>query len=436
MIRRIKISFCILSFLFLLTCGVIFGYRFIKLYFENKKNLSIEKNSLVKVIRDNNHENAKYKDINGEEYFIDDSNNNYLSYSNILWRIIRVNNDNSIVAISENSLTSLVFGQDVKYNESSISEWLNKNDNELSGILENNLNKVDEYLVKTKSCLDVVDEVDNSDCKDINEDSFLSLLSTRDLANAGKESYIINGEFFYLNNINSQSQVWHISDEGKLVLNNGLDIMGVRPVITIRPNVDYVSGNGSLEDPYKFEKESSLFGAYVKLDNDIWRVYQVNENEVRIALNDYLKVDGTTLSYRYSNNTSYHDDTVRGSIAYYLNHEFLDSLSYKDKIKEVNWSNGYYSKANNYDYKDTLKKVINSKVALLSIGYVNFNNLDNYFLMTSTASNGNLVYINLANQKLYTRSVQAEFNVIPTISIDKELLKKGNGTIDSPFEME
>ena len=47
---------------------------------------------------------------------------------------------------------------------------------------------------------------------------------------------------------------------------------------------------------------------------------------------------------------SFHDDYKVNTIAYYLNHNFLDTLSYKDKIKEVLWTNGYYSEANNYDY--------------------------------------------------------------------------------------
>ena len=93
-----------------------------------------------------------------------------------------------------------------------------------------------------------------------------------------------------------------------------------------------------------------MFRSYVKLDNQIWRIYQVNDTEVRLMLNDYLKVNNTELKYIYSNISSYHDDTKNGSIAYYLNKTFLNSLSYKSKIKEVSWTNGYYGAISNYDY--------------------------------------------------------------------------------------
>ena len=40
------------------------------------------------------------------------------------------------------------------------------------------------------------------------------------------------------------------------------------------------------------------------------------------------------------------------------------------------------------------------------------------------------------NKKLHTKNIQTKANVVPTISINKDLLTKGNGTINSPFEME
>ena len=47
-----------------------------------------------------------------------------------------------------------------------------------------------------------------------------------------------------------------------------------------------------------------------------------------------------------------------------------------------------------------------------------------------------MIYIINSNQKLYTKNIQNKLNVVPTISLDKDLLTKGNGTINSPYEME
>lgn len=430
--------FCFISFIFLLSCCIFYGTRFIKLYLENKEKLDVEKNTLVKVIRENNEESDTFKDINGSEYFINDSNNNYILYSNLLWRIIKINSDNSITIISDTSITSLAYGKSVTYQESYINKWLNSNDDEYSGILEKHLNKKETYLQKTPTCLDKINELDNNECENTSNDNYISLLSTSDFVNIGnKESYVINNEYFYLNNTNESLEPWYIDEEGKVTTNNGLDIIGIRPVITIKANIDYINGDGTKDNPYTIEKENGLFGSYVKLDNTLWRIYQVNETEVRLVLNDYLKVNNQNFEYIYSNISSYHNDYKQGSVAYYLNNTFLNTLSYKDKIKEVSWTNGYYGSNSNYDYKEALSNTINSKIALISIADIRLNNnLDDYLTLTGTKNKGSMIYTINSNGKVSVNNIQSKNYVIPTISIDKDLLTKGTGTYDSPLEME
>ena len=433
-----KKIFCFISFLFILSCCIFYGTRFIKLYLANKEQQSIEKNSLVKVIRENNTDNDKYKEINGINYFINDSNNNYLTYSNILWRIIKINNDNSITVISDSSLTSLAYGESINFTDSYINKWLNKSDNKYSGILEKHLNNKEVYLQKTNTCLDTVNELDNNDCENIINNNYLSLLTTSDFVNIGnKNSYVINNEYFYLNNTNEELKPWYIDNEGKITTTTGKDTYGVKPVITIKSNIDYISGDGTKDNPYKIEKENGLFGSYVKLDDQLWRIYQVNDEEVRLVLNDYLKKNNTPIEYIYSNNSSYHDDYKYGSIAYYLNHDFLNSLSYKDKIKEVSWTNGYYGSNSNYDYEQAINTTINTKVALISIGDIKLNNeLEDYFTLTGTKEKASTIYTIKSNQKLYTKSIQNKAYIVPAISLEKNLLTKGTGTYNNPLEME
>lgn len=428
--------FCFLSILFIVCCFAFYGTRFIKLYLENRKEEIIEKNSLVKELKNNNDKFELFKSVNGQNYFTGKADSNYLLFANILWRIIKVNDDNSLTAISNNALSYLAFGKTESYNESNIYNWLNTTNDENTGILEKALNK--EYLQKTSTCTSKLDELSNDPCKDIESDNYFSLLSVVDYLNIGsKDSYLVNDEYFYLNNLNNDNKVWYIDDEGNGKLGTGNDILGIRPVITIKANVDYVSGDGTIDKPYTIEKENSLFGSYVKLGNDIWRIYQVNDDNVRLMLNDYLKVNNNTLTYRYSYSNSYHNDTVSGSIAYYLNNTYLNSLSYKDKIKETKWTNGFYNSTTNYDYKNALKDKVDTKVAMMSIGDIYLNpELSNYFTMTGNANRGSMVYTITKDKKIYAKQVSSSSNIVPTISLDKKLLTKGNGTKESPFEME
>ena len=84
--------FNLISFMFLLACVIFYGGRFIKLYIENNK--VEETNSMAKDIKESNNENENFKNINGEYYFNGTDVNNSVSYSNLIWRIIKINTDN------------------------------------------------------------------------------------------------------------------------------------------------------------------------------------------------------------------------------------------------------------------------------------------------------------------------------------------------------
>ena len=428
--------FCFISFLFIFSCCIFYGTRFLKLFIENKKDEISEKNSLAKVLKESNEKNENFKSVNGQNYFTGDEEKNYLLFSNILWRIVKLNDDNSLTVISDKAITSLAFGKSESYIDSEIYNWLNKTDKEYSGILEKALNK--DYLQKTVTCASKIDELTNTPCTEENNDNYFTLLSVADYLNVGsKDSYLANEEYFYLSNMTTENKTWYIDDAGNGKIGTGNDIIGIRPVITIKANADYISGDGTKDNPYTIEKENSLFGSYVKLGDEVWRVYEINDTTLRLMLNDYLKVNGSNLTYRYSNSSSYHNDTASGSIAYYLNKDFLNSLSYKDKIKEIKWPNGYYNSTTDYDYTNALKAEVDTKVALMSVGNIFLNpDLYNYFTMTGSKEKASMVYIVTEDKRIYPRQIGSSVNVVPTISIDKSILTKGNGTKDSPFEME
>ena len=73
----------------------------------------------------------------------------------------------------------------------------------------------------------------------------------------------------------------------------------------------------------------------------------------------------------------------------------------------------------------------------MSIGNIFLNNeLINYYTMTGTKTKSLSVYTIQKSQKIYSKQISNKLNIVPTISIDKNILTKGSGTIDSPLEME
>lgn len=437
--RKISVQkiFNLVSLMFLLACVIFYGGRFIKLYIENNK--VEETNSMAKNIKESNKDNKNFKIVNGEYYFSGTNINNYVSYSNLLWRIIKINNDNTITMISDSSITSLAKGESKEYNSSYISKWLNKKDSEeYTGILENNLNNMNKYLTFTKTCKDVIEDTKNISCKDLTEDTYITIPSLNDYVNTGgNDSFMNNEEYFYLINNNKENKSWYIYNEGKLGKSNGADVIGVKPVITIKATIEATGGDGTKDNPYTFEGENSLFGSYVKLGNDIWRIYEINDKEVKLSLNNYLIINNDEQKYNYSSNGYQYNDTKNKTLAYYLNNTYLNKLSYKDLIKETKFANGLYSNTTNFDYTKVLKETIDTKMSLLSLGDPILNNkLTNYFMSTGIDKNSNNMYVFQNDFKLYTKSSSTSLKIVPVISIDKDKLTKGTGTINSPLEVE
>lgn len=435
-VKRRKISyqkvFSLVSAGFIIGCCIFYGTRFITLYLENRKEEIKLEDTLSQVVKENNN----LKEINGDYYFQNDVDNNYLMYSNILWRIIKVNNDNTVKLISNDVLTYLSYGEN-DYENSYMNMWLNKTDDDNTGILENLLNTPNNYLTNDSICKDSISDTKHITCDEINDTDLIGTLSVFDYINSGgKDSYLNIDKYFYLSTLDKDNNIWLVNDSGNVSSADGSDIYGIRPTITLKSNSKSIAGDGTIDNPYVID-ENYIFGSYVKLGEDIWRIYDIDGDNIKLSLNDYLKEDGEEILYKYSTNGYYHNDTIKGSLAYYLNNTYLNNLSYKNNIINNKWSNGIYGSSNDYDYKDTLNAKVDTKVTSLSVGDVILNGeLSNYFLSTGVSKSSSLVYTVKGNGTLYGKSSTSTSKIVPTISIDKNILTKGNGTINSPYEME
>ena len=424
---NVQKTFCTISASFIIACILFYSFRFITLYLDNKKSLEAQADTLAKVINDNNKNDDTFKDINGDYYFSGKVDDNYVMYSNMLWRVVKVNKDNSIKLVSSDNISYLAFDDEItSFNDSYISKWLN------TDVLTNQLDK--NAITYNPICTDNIIETNNKECENYNNELNFGLLSVAEYVNAGgEESYLNNEKFFYLSSI-KDDEVWYVTSRGKLKSSSGDKLYGVRPTITLKANTIYTSGKGTSEDPYQVSSDT-LFASFVELGDETWRVYEVNGDTIKLSLNDYLKVDNTEFSHIYSNDNYYHNDTTYGSLAFYLNQTYINDLSYQNNLLETNWSNGLLS--SNYDYKDCLDTTVNSKIAMLSIGNIILNvNLNNYFLMSGNSENEDMVYEIKENGSMSEISVSSEAYVVPTIAISKDLLTKGKGTSNEPYEVE
>ena len=435
--RKISLqkSFNIISIMFLSACTIFYGIRFVKAYKESHVENKIV--YIADTIKDNSiSNNNSLTSVNEELYFYGKDVKNYVSYSNFLWRIVKINTDNTVTLALDNSITSLAKGKYKNFKDTNIYTWLNKSDKEYSGILENILNNKEKYLTYTNTCIDDIEDIKKVTCENKVKETYITIPSLNDYINTGNsESFLNNDEYYYLTNNEKEDTSWYVDKNGKISTSDGTDILGIKPVITVKDTIQIKTGDGSKESPYIFEEETSLIGSYVKLDEDIWRIYSEEDNIIKLSLDNYLTVDNEEIKYKYSSDNYNYNSTKYGSLAYYLNRTYLNSLKYKNILEEANFSNGLYNNTNNYNYIQTLNSKVKTKVALLSIGDIILNKENaNYFMSTGISKDSNMIYTMQSDFRAYTKVSTTSLKVIPVIAINKESLT-GVGTKDSPYEI-
>ena len=202
-IKKEKIfRFC--SVIFLSSLFIFFSFRLVYNYMKEQKANSLIDNGMLstKIINNLKKENYLYND---NKYILKNLvENNYVSYSGILWRIVSVD-DGKIKLVSDENVTVLPFGKN--YDESNVIKWLNST-------FKSNLTQPDLFITEFDSCVNNVDKIEKSDCN--NSKNYVSLLSMNDYIDAGaNNSYLNNNTYFWLSASN-ENEPWYVFDNGGL----------------------------------------------------------------------------------------------------------------------------------------------------------------------------------------------------------------------------
>ena len=149
------------SFLFTLFCiilivlATLLVFNLFRIY-NKTKNINLLSEYIIK-----NNEITNKNGLNKENssyIFKGETDNNYILYNNLLWRIVKINNDSSITLILDDYINMLP--------KNLINSFFEN--------LTNNLNT--DYLTKNKVCIDEMNDNEIT-CNKINNNSYISLLS-------------------------------------------------------------------------------------------------------------------------------------------------------------------------------------------------------------------------------------------------------------------
>ena len=303
--------------------------------------------------------------------------NNYFMFNNLLWRIVRVNKNGTIVLVLNDSINML--------------PWKYENDFDIINYLNNDfLNELDKTkLVKNNLCADENNDLNNIKCNNkINK--YVSLLDASSFVNSidNDTSYISKeNDLIWLLNGNNDSNHFH-TNGSKISYSDNHNYYSVKPVITLKNDIVYEQGNGRIEDPYTIKSNKISLGSKVIIDTDEYTVISTKPN-IRLLANNYIE----NITYDYATE--------------YLNTTYYDELEYKEYLLDN-------------DCKDIMidgnikEETSVNKICMPNLYDFKMNEIKDGYLLTKT-NNNYLVFDN----KISYGSLDVTHNIYPIITISK-----------------
>ena len=373
--------------------------------------------------------------------FVGNVDDNYISYSGMLYRILSIDKDNNIRVVSDDIVTYMYSGLENGYEESFVLRWLNSSDKKYSGIYEKTLYNKDELLVNTSVCLDDIDDLNNITCENVNSDYKVGMLSLYDYKfYGGKNGFLNNGKSYYLSSLNSENENYYLLDTGEIALNqSNSKVSGVRTVLTINGNTIMLGGNGTISNPYTIESHTvsklneAYVGQYVSLGEDVYKVVEVNEDKVKVAMVGVLKDGEENLSIGFSAKTNkYSKDTIVGQ---YLNKDYYNSLENKEFIVEGSYPVGNIV-LSNLDYALVYNETNKANIGMLTLGDLFVHEYSNIFTLSRGLESNQFVNVINEDGNFYSDYNYKEYNVRPAMYLDGNLsIVSGIGSEHGPYQL-
>ena len=464
-------------------------------YNDNNKILS---NVFIKDLKEKQTDTCKtYVEEDGITYISGTKtciNFNYVWYSGKLWRITAINPDGTMKMITDDPITAISYGSDVNfydiskkddttYTGSYMYHWLNEDFldtlyNYQNIIVEDstwnitNSNASSTSAISTK--LPGTTLINNST---IGKNTPVGLLNSYEYylsyKNTNNSSGYLNiGYYWCLLNLYRSSMGWAVIDIGGAISKSPFETYGTRPSINLKSNIQLSGGSGTKNDPYTIsgDKEQPTInttllntrtvGEYVVFDEDgdtstkeIYRIVSIEDGKTKLNKNDYVKSGTTTLTKKFSTNTTYGSGTSVEYWDYYLNNTWYNSLASKsmlDKgtfyIKSV--SGSYKNSLCNTDNTTETTKSCTKTTSIWNSGYVGlprygemfasqqgngYNSSSTIWLITPPVSPSYVWYV-YNDGRGFSSNPSGTFGARPSINLKSNIvITGGSGTKSNPF---
>ena len=405
--------------------------------------------------------------------------NNYIWYSGKLWRAVSVNNEaKTTKLVTQWNISTIDYSNgSTDFAGSYMEDWLN--DTSVDGFL-GNLRDYENFIV-TDATWDAT--MDSNDLGSITRPNGTTVVTdpvgllnmyeyqTSYTGTSASTGYLNKGFWWWTLTPYSTSTVWNVNLNGDASGDGPSHGYGVRPSLNLKSSVRIVSGDGTIDNPYRLNGDndnnlsgtflsSRYSGEYVRFGNDENNLYRIVSHEngtgTKIVSAEPLKSSGAFITMNFGSDITFSSTNTIGT---FLNGEYLTSYvdsSYANMIEDnTTWYLGTVGSGTGRSYKlakytDTnmseYATSTNAKVGLLRLGelmagqFDRYSNNTDYWTLTPYSSLSvwyvnNYGFMNSSGGSS-SSGPRGAYGVRPSMNLKSNVvITSGLGTKEQPFEI-
>ena len=388
-------------------------------------------------------------------YYIGNVDNNYIYFNNMLFRIVRVNDDNSVLIVSNDALANVDYTNDGRFTDSALDKWLND-------YFYNLLEPSYQDLIKSSSwCDDVIssDNITTTECSRQTDKRKVGILSLQDynLSYDGVSSYLDKSNFSWYANLAEDNKAWAITSTDSypntIYSSESTNLLNVMPALNLKASTTIVEGDGTYTNPYVVVKRDTArrsselnkrqVGEYVSYSGYLFRISNIlDDGTTEVIMDSVLKSNNQQVDIGYTNGNKQkvYNPNQEGNIGYKIKNDMTRYIN-TDLFVSKNISVPIYKKNITYQGKKDTKEyklliTIPSTFDIFSARSSTANDSGYWLRDSSKQDNTKAVVRSLGTLTYSNASDNLQAGVKVLAYFDKDvIIESGKGTYLNPYTL-
>ncbi len=396
---------------------------------------------------------VKENTLNG--YYVGDVNNNYIYFNNMLFRIVRVNDDDSVVIVSNDALANVDYTNDGRFEDSTLDKWLND-------YFYNLLEPEYQELVKSSTwCDDVInsDNITTTECSRVTAKRKVGILSLQDynLSFDGSRSYLDKSNFSWYSNLANDNKAWAITSTdtypNTIYASESTNLLNVVPALTLKASTSVLDGDGTVSNPYiilnlstakrSSELNKRQVGEYISYSGYLFRISDIlDDGTTEVIMDSVLETNGQQVNISYTNGgkKKVYNPNQEGNIGYKIKNDmtrYIDTSLFVQKKISVPIYSGNVTYEGKRDTKEyNLLITIPSTFDIFSARNSIADDTGYWLRDSSRQDNTKVVVRSLGTVTYSTASDNLQAGVKVMAYFDKDvIIESGKGTYSDPYTL-